>query len=90
MPQSVLSAAGLAVFAFLCNLPLGRWRVTVKKFSVNWFLAVHLSIPLIIYLRFKLDLSPWFIPLSLGSALAGQLLGGFSSAGKKRANSFDS
>ena len=78
MPHSVLLAAGLAVFSFICNLPLGRWRATVRKFSANWFLAVHLSIPLIIYLRLKLGLSVWFIPLSLGSALVGQLVGGSS------------
>lgn len=82
MPHYVLSAAGLAVFSFICNLPLGWWRATVRKFSANWFLAVHLSVPLIIYLRLKLGLSAWFIPLSLSAALIGQLVGG--SAGTAR------
>jgi hypothetical protein len=87
MPHSVLSAAGLAVFSFICNLPLGRWRATVRKFSANWFLAVHLSIPLIIYLRLKLGLSAWFIPISLGSAVVGQFLGGSAGFGREEQGS---
>ncbi|NLI12733.1 hypothetical protein [Pelotomaculum propionicicum] len=82
MPHSILAAAGLAVFSFICNLPLGRWRATVKKFSANWFLAVHLSIPLIIFLRVRLGLSAWDIPLNLAAAVAGQMLGG--SQGRSR------
>ena len=78
MIQNVPAAAGLAAFSFLCNLPLGRWRVTVKRFSVFWFLAVHLSIPFVLFLRLKMGLSVWFIPLTLGTAIAGQLLGGLS------------
>lgn len=76
MPHYIIPAAGLTVFSFICNLPLGRWRTTVKKFSLNWFLAVHLSIPLIIFLRLKLGLSAWDIPLNLAAAVAGQYLGG--------------
>jgi hypothetical protein len=45
-------------------------------------LAVHLSIPLIIFLRIKLGLSAWDIPLNLAAAVAGQLVGGYSSGGE--------
>lgn len=76
MPHYIIPAASLTVFSFICNLPLGRWRSTVKKFSLNWFLAVHLSIPLIIFLRIKLGLSAWDIPLNLAAAIAGQFVGG--------------
>jgi len=78
MPHNISAAAGLAAFSFLCNLPLGRWRVSVKKFSVFWFLAVHLSIPFVLLLRLEIGLNAWFIPLSLGSAVVGQLMGGRS------------
>lgn len=83
MPHNILAATGLAVFSFLCNLPLGRWRVSVRKFSTSWFLAVHLSIPLIIFLRTKMGLSAWFIPLTLGAAVAGQLVGGVSGGSRE-------
>jgi hypothetical protein len=76
LPNSIIAAAGLAAVSFLCNLPLGRWRASLKKFSAAWFLAVHLSIPFIILLRIKMGLSAWFIPFSLGAAVAGQLVGG--------------
>lgn len=87
MPHYIISAASLTVFSFICNLPLGRWRSTVKKFSLNWFLAVHLSIPLIIFLRIKLGLSAWDIPLNLAAAIAGQFVGG--SAGGRELRSRD-
>lgn len=84
MPHYIIPAASLTVFSFICNLPLGRWRSTVKKFSLNWFLAVHLSIPLIIFLRIKLGLSAWDIPLNLAAAIAGQFVGGASSGREGR------
>lgn len=92
MPYYILPAAGLTVFSFICNLPLGRWRASVSKFSVKWFLAVHLSIPLIIFLRVKLGLSAWDIPLNLAAAVAGQMVGGLSGGIRKeqnRSKSFD-
>lgn len=73
------AAAGLAAFSFLCNLPLGRWRVTLKRYSVPWFVAVHLSIPFVLMLRLKMGLNAWFILLSLGTAIVGQLVGGWLS-----------
>jgi hypothetical protein len=84
MPHYIIPAAGLTLFSFICNLPLGRWRSTVKKFSLSWFLAVHLSIPLIIFLRLKLGLSAWDIPLNLAAAVAGQFVGGTSRVSEER------
>jgi hypothetical protein len=78
MPHYLLPVASLTVFSFICNLPLGRWRSKVKKYTPKWFLAVHLSIPLIIFLRIKLGLSAWDIPLNLAAAVAGQLVGGYA------------
>lgn len=76
MSHNILAAAVLATVSFLCNLPLGLWRVSLRKFSSSWFLAVHMSIPFIIFLRIEMGLSVWFIPLTLGAAVAGQLVGG--------------
>ena len=66
----------LALSAFVLNLPCGAWRVRVRKRSLSWFLSIHAPIPLAFVLRQVLDLSPWFIVVSLLFAVAGQLAGG--------------
>ena len=65
----------VSLICFVVNLPLGRWRERTRKFSWQWFLAIHASIPFIIALRIKLHLSPIAIPLNIISAVAGQFLG---------------
>ncbi len=62
--------------AFVMNLPLGYLRQGARKLSFKWFLYVHLSIPFIIALRMGMGISYWYIPFSLGSAVAGQVAGG--------------
>jgi len=66
----------LIAVAFAMNLPLGYLRQGVKKLSFKWFLYIHLSIPFIIVLRILLGIHWYYIPFSLGSAVAGQLVGG--------------
>jgi hypothetical protein len=44
----VLIVAGLT---YLINIPFGYWRAQVKKFSKEWFLAIHLPVPLIVLMR---------------------------------------
>ncbi len=66
----------LVAAAFIMNLPLGYLRQGARRFSFNWFLYIHLSIPFIIVIRLLMGVSNWFIPLSIASAVAGQLAGG--------------
>jgi endonuclease/exonuclease/phosphatase (EEP) superfamily protein YafD len=68
--------AGIAVM--LLNLPFGYWRARVRKFSLAWFLAVHLPVPLVIAIRFLLRLGfhPVTYPVLVGAFFAGQFLGG--------------
>ena len=35
----------------LFNIPFGFWRGGVKKYSLKWFMFIHLPIPAIILLR---------------------------------------
>ena len=66
-------------FALLLNLPFGYWRQGLRKLSVPWFLAIHLPIPFIIALRIGMRIPlPWYgtVPLVIGSAVIGQLVGG--------------
>ncbi len=74
-PQGWLILA-IAVAALALNLPLGYLREGVRKFSPAWFIYVHLSVPVIAALRIFNHLSYWLIPVFIGCAVAGQLIGG--------------
>ena len=58
------------------NLPFGYWRQGLRKFSLPWWLAIHLPIPLVIAFRFGLGIPYATVPLVIGSAVAGQWIGG--------------
>ena len=74
---------GLILFAILINVPLGYLRQNYEKFSFAWYFYIHISIPLIIYLRVKSGYSWKFIPLTLGGAVAGQIVGGIINRKRK-------
>ncbi|MGO0123367.1 hypothetical protein [Desulfothermobacter acidiphilus] len=69
----------VALLVGLLNLPFGYWRATVKKFSWQWFAAVHLPVPLVILLRFGSGLGwEWItFPFLVGAFFLGQLVGGW-------------
>jgi hypothetical protein len=73
---TLLPLLGLLLLAFAVNLPLGYLRQNCEKFTFGWYFYVHMSIPAIIYLRVKADISWHMIPLTIGAAIAGQFLGG--------------
>ncbi len=73
---SMLALAGLIFLGFLVNIPLGYIRQNYEKFSFGWYFYIHISIPLIIYLRVKSGFSWQIIPLTVGAAIAGQIVGG--------------
>jgi len=74
--SGVLLLAGLILVAVAINIPFGYLRQGSEKFTFAWYFYVHISIPLIIYLRIKAGFSWKFIPLTLGGAVLGQLIGG--------------
>ena len=51
----------ISLVVFVLNIPFGYWRANVSKFSLQWFLAIHLPVPIIIALRIFSDLGfAWF------------------------------
>jgi hypothetical protein len=67
----------LSALVLLINLPFGYWRSRVRKFSLQWFLSVHLPVPLVIAVR-VFGGAGWEIktyPALVGAYFAGQLLG---------------
>lgn len=75
LPQ-VLNLANLLFFAFIANLPLGFLREPSRKYSLRWFLYIHLSIPFIIFIRLAYGFGWDIIPYSVLCAVAGQIVGG--------------
>ena len=68
----------VALLVFLLNLPFGYWRASVRKLSRQWFLAVHLPVPLVIALRIFSGLG-WKLmsfPVLVGAFFLGQFVGG--------------
>lgn len=74
--DNFLPLAALLIFSFGSNLPLGYLRETSRKFSLHWFILVHLSIPFIVLLRSLFGFGWQMIPLTLFCAVSGQLIGG--------------
>lgn len=72
----VLTLILLTIMAL--NLPFGYWRAGVRKFSVPWFVAIHVPVVLAIGLRWvcgiPFQLST--LPLFVAAFFSGQLLGG--------------
>ena len=73
----MLSAILFAVL--VVNIPFGFWRAGVRKFSVAWFAAVHLPVPLVAAMRILSGLGwQWCtLPFFLVAYFAGQLVGGW-------------
>eukprot|EP00197_Chlamydomonas_leiostraca_P011322 CAMPEP_0202866116 /NCGR_PEP_ID=MMETSP1391-20130828/7207_1 /ASSEMBLY_ACC=CAM_ASM_000867 /TAXON_ID=1034604 /ORGANISM="Chlamydomonas leiostraca, Strain SAG 11-49" /LENGTH=381 /DNA_ID=CAMNT_0049546037 /DNA_START=20 /DNA_END=1165 /DNA_ORIENTATION=+ len=57
------------------NLPCGMWREHTEKFSAQWILAVHASIPFIAMLRKAVIMPKYAILFTIATAIAGQAMG---------------
>ena len=73
--DNILPLTALLIFSFGANLPLGYLRETSRKFSLHWFVLVHLSIPFIIALRSLFGFGWELIPFTIACAVAGQIIG---------------
>jgi hypothetical protein len=73
-----MKLALLSGLVLLINLPFGYWRGHSKRFSLQWFLAVHLPVPLVIALRILGGVGWQMVPYAVlvGAFFVGQFLGG--------------
>jgi hypothetical protein len=69
---------GTALAILLINVPFGYWRAKVKKFSLQWILAVHIPVGLAIALRVyeHIALRLATLPLFMAVFFTGQWVGG--------------
>ena len=76
----------VSVICFLVNIPMGKMRERSRKFSIQWILWIHASIPLIIALRIGLHLHWIAIPINIAAAVPGQITGAAPEKKKRRAS----
>ena len=73
----------LTVFVLLLNIPFGYWRANVKRFSLQFLLAIHIPVILIIMFRllsasgFELTTFFFTVPAFILGQLAGSKIYSF-------------
>ena len=77
----------VSIICLLVNIPMGMMRERARKFSLQWILWVHASIPLIVALRLWLRLHPAAIPINIAAAVLGQFIGGGPEKKRRKAAS---
>jgi hypothetical protein len=67
-----------AVFALVLmgNIPPGMLKEHFDKFSPQWILAVHISLPVVAALRKATRLPPYAILVTVAGSVLGQIVGG--------------
>lgn len=67
----------VTIFVFLLNLPFGYWRANVKKYGVQWAMAIHIPVPFIIAARIFSDIGfeLYTYPILIGAFFLGQFAG---------------
>lgn len=74
--KTVLLVSGLFIFTIALNIPFGYWRSKAKKYSFQWFLFIHLPIPLVFLGRVLSHLGFIYVPFFVTAAVIGQIWGG--------------
>uniref|UniRef100_A0A1D1Z4J6 Putative arylformamidase n=1 Tax=Anthurium amnicola TaxID=1678845 RepID=A0A1D1Z4J6_9ARAE len=72
LPAKMLTMALLGMAA---NVPLGVWREHTKKFSPQWFAAVHAAVPFIGMLRKSVLMPKTAMAVTIAASILGQTIG---------------
>ncbi len=67
----------ISLIVFVLNIPFGYWRANVKRFSLQWYLSIHIPVPIIIAFRIFFEIGfTWHTYIFLVTAFfLGQRLG---------------
>ncbi len=65
----------LIVVTFTINILFGYWRAATRKLTLEWFLSVHLPIPVIYSLRILYGVPLTHIPIFVVAYFLGQFSG---------------
>ena len=59
----------ISLLVLLVNIPFGYWRANVDRFTLQWFLAIHLPVIIVVVLRLVSHLGfAWFTYVVLVTA----------------------
>ncbi len=67
-----------AISVYLLNILFGYWRANTEKLSRQWFLAIHIPVPIVVAIRFLSGLG-WSLvtfPALIAAFFLGQFTGG--------------
>lgn len=67
----------VTIFVVLLNLPFGYWRANVKKYGLQWVLAIHIPVPFVVVARIfsNIGFELYTYPILVGAFFLGQSLG---------------
>lgn len=65
----------LCLAAAAINVPFGFYRAGVRRYSWQWFLAIHFPVPLVIVMRLLSGEGWRAVPLLIACAVIGQIAG---------------
>ncbi|KAL6616349.1 hypothetical protein ACP70R_038619 [Stipagrostis hirtigluma subsp. patula] len=65
----------IALLGMAANIPLGVWREHTKKFSPQWFAAVHAAVPFIAMLRKSVVMPKTAMAFTIAASIVGQTIG---------------
>ncbi|GBE54341.1 hypothetical protein BMS3Bbin15_00493 [archaeon BMS3Bbin15] len=73
-----MNLLNVAIIVLALNVPFGYWRANTRRFSRQWFLSVHIPVPIVIAFRIFAGFGWRLItfPVLIGAFFLGQLLGG--------------
>jgi len=71
-----MGLGALALLALAVNVPLGYLRRRARRYSWQWFVWIHLSIPLLATCRILSGFGWVVVPWLLLAAVTGQVVGG--------------
>jgi hypothetical protein len=75
-PQPLPSKmVAIALLGMAANIPLGVWREHTKKFSPQWFAAVHAAVPFIAMLRKSVVMPRTAMAFTIAASIVGQTIG---------------
>ncbi|MDH5720254.1 MAG: hypothetical protein OEZ13_06480 [Spirochaetia bacterium] len=75
MSENYLSVLALFFLAISLNMPFGYFRKNSRKYSLKWFIYIHLPIPFIATARILSGFNYKIIPLLLAASVLGQIMG---------------
>lgn len=75
---SFLHLIEIALLVLVINIPFGYWRGNTRRLSLQWILAIHIPVPLIIVIRLLSDVGFHLItyPVFIIAYFSGQYFGG--------------